>query len=451
MQLQGKKVLVCGMARSGVALARVLLEEGARVRAYDMRPKDQMQSAADALKGWDVDWQLGSDPMTLVSDVDAVFISPGVPIDSPFLERARAQGVPVIGEVELAYRLGHAPIAAVTGTNGKTTTTALLGEILAHTGKKTFVVGNIGTPFISVARDTRPEDCVVAEISSFQMESADTFHPRAAAILNITEDHLNRHGTMDVYIACKARIFECMQGDDVLVLNADDPILCKLAEQARCEVRWFSRKRPVDNGACLLDGNIVLAHGGKKRVLCSAADVYIPGPHNLENAMAASLLAEAMGAQDDVIVQGLRTFKGVEHRLEPAGEVQGVRFVNDSKGTNVDATIKAVEAMTGPTILLLGGYDKGSGFAELYRAFTPHIRAVVALGATRQRVYDDGRAAGFDAITLCDGSFEDAVRMAYHMAQPGDTVLLSPASASFDMFSDYEARGRAFKEIVRRL
>jgi UDP-N-acetylmuramoylalanine--D-glutamate ligase len=450
MQLKDRKVMVAGMARSGVAMARYLLKKGCRVYAYDIRHKEDLGEAVRLLDGPGMVWVLGEDPMKVVPLVQTVFISPGIPIGAPFLQLARRMGIPVVGEVELAYRLLDAPMAAVTGTNGKTTTTALLGEMMRMSGRRTHVVGNIGTPIISVAETAGPEDVVVAEISSFQMESVERFHPKAAAILNITEDHLDRHGSMDVYIAAKARIFENMGGGDVLVLNPDNAAAAALAPRANCRVRYFSRMKETADGAFVRGGMLCLAAGGEVRPVIPAYDIAIPGAHNLENALAAAVMAQSMGADDASIARALRTFQGVEHRLEHAGEVRGVNFINDSKGTNCDASIKAVQAMERPTIILIGGYDKGSGFEPLFEAFTGHIAGVVALGDTKRRVIQDAAAAGFKNIAMAD-DFKDAVEKAFEMAKPGYNVLLSPASASFDMFTDYEQRGRVFKDIVRQM
>ena len=447
--VKGKKALVIGMARSGAALAKVLVEQGAAVTAYDAKSGEKMEPIRQML-GDTVTWALGGDAMALVEKTDLVFISPGVPIGIAPLERARELGIPVIGEVEYASRVSRAPLAAITGTNGKTTTTALLGHIMELTKRKTFVVGNIGIPFISIAQETTPDDVVVAEISSFQMETADEFHPRAAAVLNISEDHLNRHGTMQVYIDCKARIFERMRGDDCVVLNADEPMTRALAERVKCRLAFFSRKERVENGACVVDGKIALMHGGVPCELIEAKELRIPGGHNLENALAAAVLADAMGAQKEAICEGLRTFPGVEHRIEPAGQARGVTFINDSKGTNCDATLRATHAMDRPTILLLGGYDKGSDYKPVFEDMPETIRAVVALGATKQRVVDNAKECGYAPVVTAD-SFEEAVRTAFEMAKPGENVLLSPASASFDMFDDYEQRGRVFKALAKQI
>ena len=451
ISVNGKKVMIIGMAKSGIALAKVLIHQGAKVTAYDSKKAESMQGGILEL-GDSVEWQLGVDATELVERHDMIMISPGVPIDIAPLNHARELGIPIIGEVEYASTLNSAPIAAITGTNGKTTTTALLGEIMALTGKKTFVVGNIGIPFISVAENTEKDDVVVAEISSFQMETADTFHPRAAAVLNLSEDHLNRHKTMQNYIDCKARIFARMTGSDTLVLNMDDPLTYALKDRANCSVSYFSRKSIVPSGACVIDGRIKYVKDGKTVDVIGCGELQIPGDHNLENALAATALAYAMDANTEVIRKGLREFKGVAHRIETVGEVKGVRFINDSKGTNCDATLRAVHAMDRPTVLLLGGYDKGADFIPLFRDLPDTIREIVALGATRQRVMDNAISCGIPCpVHICDGSFEDAVKLAFSLCEPGYNLLLSPASASWDMFDNFEQRGDVFREIAFRL
>ena len=438
------------MARSGAALAQILVRRGAIVTAYDAKSGSQMDPIRQML-GDSVTWALGVDAMPLVEQADLVFVSPGVPLTIAPLVRAAQRGIPIIGEVEYASRISQAPLAAITGTNGKTTTTALLGHIMQYTGKKDICRWQYWhSLYQRCGNRQRCRMFVVAEVSSFQLETAETFHPKAAAILNISEDHLNRHGTMQVYIDCKARIFQKMRADDCLVLNADEPMTCALAARAACRVAYFSRLHAVRDGACVQDGRLTLMHDGVGCPLVSVCELRIPGAHNLENALAAAALADAMGADVDAICQGLRTFNGVEHRIEPAGQVRGVRFINDSKGTNCDATLRAVHAMDRPTILLLGGYDKGSDYLPVFRDMPDMIRAVVALGQTRQRVVDNAAACGYTQIQTAD-SFEEAVRMAFAMAKPGENVLLSPASASFDMFDDYEQRGRVFKSLAAQL
>ena len=341
---------------------------------------------------------------------------------------------------------------AVTGTNGKTTTVTLLGEIFRNAGRTTHVVGNIGYPYSAAGLDSQDDDLFVCEVSSFQMETAETFHPKAAALLNITEDHLNRHGTMEVYTAMKMRQFQNMTAEDVAVFNADDPALATLIGQVRAQVMLFSRKREVEQGAFVRDGEIVVRFHGAEETICPAKDVFIPGPHNLENALAACCIAVAMGVKPDVMAHTLRTFQGVEHRIEFVRELDGVRYINDSKGTNVDSTIKAIQTMTRPTAIILGGYDKHCDFTPMVQEMlaSPYIKEAVLIGATADQIERTCRENGYTHLHRA-GTLKDAIDQCRALSSDGWNVLLSPACASFDMFSDYESRGRIFKELVREL
>ena len=341
---------------------------------------------------------------------------------------------------------------AVTGTNGKTTTVTLLGEIFRNAGRTTHVVGNIGYPYSAAGLDSQDDDLFVCEVSSFQMETAETFHPKAAALLNITEDHLNRHGTMEVYTAMKMRQFQNMTAEDVAAFNADDPALAPLIGQVKAQVMLFSRKREVEQGAFVRDGEIVVRFHGAEETICPAKDVFIPGPHNLENALAACCIAVAMGVKPDVIAHTLRTFQGVEHRIEFVRELDGVRYINDSKGTNVDSTIKAIQTMTRPTAIILGGYDKHCDFTPMVQEMlaSPYIKEAVLIGATADQIERTCRENGYTHLHRA-GTLKDAIDQCRALSSDGWNVLLSPACASFDMFSDYESRGRIFKELVREL
>ena len=445
------RTLVVGMAKSGVAAARLLMDEGVQVALTDQKSKEQLAENLKPLKDYPgAEWRSGDG---LFDGISEVVISPGVPIDSEVPTRARALGIPVSGELEVACRYFKGRLAAITGTNGKTTTTTLLGEIMKNAGHTTYVVGNIGDPFADVSFHSQPGDVAVCEVSSFQLESIHDFHPRVSAILNITEDHLNRHHDMATYIAMKERIFENQTGDDALVLNLDDPLLRETAKKARCRVAWFSRKEEVPFGACVKDGKITLMLDGGPVPLCGADELLIPGAHNLENALAAGILAALMGADPAVIRQTLVTFKGVEHRIEPVREVSGVLFINDSKGTNADSVEKAIDALSRPAVLLMGGSEKHVDFAQLCRKIVEsgRITAAVLIGETAPQLDRQLREAGFDRITHCGRDFRCAIETAYGLARPGDAVLLSPACASFDMFSCFEERGEIFKDIVMKL
>lgn len=452
MNFEGKKVLVCGMARSGVSAAQCLYELGARVTISDSKAEEKLAEALQPLEGMDIRRCLGdqAQPADLES-YDLAVTSPGIPMQAPILRAVQAAGVPLIGELELGAQVSRAPLYAVTGTNGKTTTTTLIGEIFRNLGKTTYVVGNIGYPFTACALQCGEEDVAVAEVSSFQLETISTFHPHIAVMCNITEDHLNRHGTMEEYIRVKERIFENMGQGDYAVLNLDDPIVRGMAERIPCAPAFFSRRQEVETGAYLEGEEVVFSLNGHKKRVLRADEIRIPGEHNLENALAATALTMLAGVPAPVVRHTLKTFPGVEHRIETVRTVEGVTYINDSKGTNVDASIRAVRAMKVPTVLLAGGYDKHTDFLPLAREIlTSKIHTVVVLGDTAEQIERALRAVGFESI-LHAKTFEEAVLLARSCAREGENVLLSPACASFDMFRDYEERGRVFKEIVSRL
>lgn len=452
MNFEGKKVLVCGMARSGVSAAQCLYELGARVTISDSKAEEKLAEALQPLEGMDIRRCLGdqAQPADLES-YDLAVTSPGIPMQAPILRAVQAAGVPLIGELELGAQVSRAPLYAVTGTNGKTTTTTLIGEIFRNLGKTTYVVGNIGYPFTACALQCGEEDVAVAEVSSFQLETISTFHPHIAVMCNITEDHLNRHGTMEEYIRVKERIFENMGQSDYAVLNLDDPIVRGMAERIPCAPAFFSRRQEVETGAYLEGEEVVFSLNGHKKRVLRADEIRIPGEHNLENALAATALTMLAGVPAPVVRHTLKTFPGVEHRIETVRTVEGVTYINDSKGTNVDASIRAVRAMKVPTVLLAGGYDKHTDFLPLAREIlASKIHTVVVLGDTAEQIERALRAVGFESI-LHAKTFEEAVLLARSCAREGENVLLSPACASFDMFQDYEERGRVFKEIVSRL
>ena len=452
MNFEGKKVLVCGMARSGVSAAQCLYELGARVTISDSKAEEKLAEALQPLEGMDIRRCLGdqAQPADLES-YDLAVTSPGIPMQAPILRAVQAAGVPLIGELELGAQVSRAPLYAVTGTNGKTTTTTLIGEIFRNLGKTTYVVGTIGYPFTACALRCGEEDVAVAEVSSFQLETISTFHPHIAVMCNITEDHLNRHGTMEEYIRVKERIFENMGQGDYAVLNLDDPIVRGMAERIPCAPAFFSRRQEVETGAYLEGEEVVFSLNGHKKRVLRADEIRIPGEHNLENALAATALTMLAGVPAPVVRHTLKTFPGVEPRIETVRTVEGVTYINDSKGPNVDASIRAVRAMKAPTVLLAGGYDKHTDFLPLAREIlASKIHTVVVLGDTAEQIERALRAVGFESI-LHAKTFEEAVLLARSCAREGENVLLSPACASFDMFQDYEERGRVFKEIVSRL
>ncbi|MBS7262235.1 MAG: UDP-N-acetylmuramoyl-L-alanine--D-glutamate ligase [Eubacteriales bacterium] len=444
------RYMIVGMAKSGQAAARRLLEAGHEVVLSDLRSVDKFNGELASLTADPrVTLRLGEKPDAYVGSVDKIVISPGVPIQSAFIAAAKERGIEVLGEIELAYRLNHAPVIGITGTNGKTTTTALIGQIMADAGRRTHVVGNIGTPYVCV-EDARPDDIFVAEISSFQLESIHTFRAHTALILNITEDHLNRHGTMEEYIRMKKRIFENQTAKDWAVLNRDDAILREISGLTG-RVVWFSRKEKPDEGAFVEDGWIKWRLDGKEESVVPVDEIKILGTHNLENALAAVAAARLNGVNAESIRGTLGRFQGVEHRLEYVTTIDGVDFINDSKGTNPDASIKAVEAVKGDMVVIAGGSEKKSDYRPFIRSFGGRVRHMVLIGRTAGEIAAAAKECGYRSYSYHE-TFEGAIRAAFAEARRfGGTVLLSPACASFDMFEDYEQRGRIFKQIVWQL
>ena len=449
----GKKVLVWGMARSGIHAAKLASSAGAKVRINDLKSAEQIGSALDVLKTEDIEWRLGEAIDNVLEGMDMLVISPGIPYDHPAVKKAKDMGIEVIGEIELAYRLGQGHVVGITGTNGKTTTTSLLGAIFENAGKTTHVVGNIGIPYSGSAGSMKQDDYIVCELSSFQLESTADFRPEIAAVLNLTEDHLNRHKTMENYANIKMRVFEKHDKSNYAVLNYDDAYTRKMAEKINSTVIWFSRTNPVEKGAYVENGLIVYVNeNGEKTSVCAVEDVYIPGPHNLENALAATACAMCAGVPSPVIRHTLRTFRGVEHRIETVRVIDGVKYINDSKGTNPDSTIKAIQTMKEHTVIILGGSEKDSDFTEMCRILKDSfVKYAVLIGKTGERIGQTLDSVGFTDYEYAGYDFEKAIKIARSHAEANGNVLLSPACASFDMFEDYEARGREFKRIVNAI
>lgn len=443
---QPPTALIVGMARSGIGAAKLLARDGYRVLVNDIKP--EVAGLTRALAGVNAEYRLGEDPAALLDGVSLMVISPIIPMSVPFVVEARSRGVEVIGEIELGFRYAQAEFVCITGTNGKTTCTALTGEMFKNGARRTFVLGNIGVPITEHALETRAGDIVVAETAALQLEGNVRFHARAAGVCNITEDHLDHFGTMESYVAAKCKIFDHQDARDIAVLNADDPIVRGMARLTPARVYYFSRKTEVERGMFLSGDVVTFRENGTDTPLLRACEIRIPGGHNLENAMLSSLLALGMGISVDAVRETLRTFPGVEHRIEFVREFNGVRYINDSKGTNPDSTIKAVEAMTRPVVLLLGGFDKHSDFHELFERVGARVKAAVVLGETRPKILAAARDAGFPNLCRTAGAFGEAVSLARSLAAPGDVVLLSPACASWDMFDDFEQRGRVFKDMV---
>ncbi|HWF03157.1 MAG TPA: UDP-N-acetylmuramoyl-L-alanine--D-glutamate ligase [Candidatus Angelobacter sp.] len=448
MELMNKRVLVVGLGRSGVASAIFLQEHGAKVIVSDSKSEVLLQSEVPALLDRGISIETGHHGERTFRDQDLIVVSPGVPSDQPQLQHARSLGIPVIGEVELAFRFLQGKVLAITGSNGKTTTTTLVGEILAKSGKQTLVGGNIGTPVISLAGQSSPETQVVLEISSFQLESIEQFRPWIAAILNITPDHLDRHHTFEAYTAAKARIFENQQATDFAILNADDPTCVALKDQIKASLLWFSRKQPVENGAFLKGDQIVFCHNGQEQAVLSRSDIQLKGEHNLENVLAAVAMSMVAGCTPQQVRQAVNEFRAVEHRLELVATINGVTFYNDSKATNVDATVKALESFPANIHIILGGKDKGSDYTVLNPLLRERVKRVYLIGAASDKIASQVQ----DATELVRSvTLQRAVRQAFEAAKSGDVVLLAPACASFDQFKSYEHRGRVFKELVQSL
>ena len=449
-----KTTLVIGAARSGVAVTELLLDLGEAVVLTDTRASNIILKEFPQIQEYEnrpfFESIFGIQPSPeILASIDEIVVSPGVPLIIPIIKAAYEQGIPVIGEVEAAYRLTKTPFIAVTGTNGKTTTTTLLGEIFKASGRRTYVVGNIGDPITNYIEDSQEADVFVTEISSFQLETIQNFRPRAAAILNLTPDHLDRHLTMENYVKAKGRIFENQTAEDILVLNADDALVCQLGEQALSQKVYFSYLKPQEFGAWCQDGKLFINNGKEVLLVCREDELGIIGPHNTMNALAALSLAYFSGVPVEVIVNVLKTFKGVEHRLEWVGCFAGVTYINDSKGTNTNATITALNAVDTPIILLAGGYDKKEDYGELMALVAKRVKRLIVLGVTADDLIRAAHEKGFTNITRVE-NYEEAVAAAKAEAASGDTVLLSPACASWDMFDNYEIRGRVFKELVTK-
>jgi len=448
LDIKGKRVLVVGLGKSGVASATFLKDSGARVAVSDAKTEYQLRSAIPALLDKGISVETGGHLERTFRDQDLIVVSPGIPSDVPQLEKARAQGIPIIGEVELASRFLQGHIIAITGSNGKTTTTALVGEVIGMGGYEVLVGGNIGTPAISLVADATSDTYNVLEISSFQLESIQIFHPEIAVILNITPDHLDRHHSFDDYVRAKMQIFENQTAQDNAVLNADDTTCARLAGKTTARMHWFSRKKEVERGAFVHEGKIICrdAEGDQEVMLTSS--VTLKGAHNLENVLAAVCVGRIVGCEPHRIRRAVEEFKAVEHRLEFVATVQGVEYYNDSKATNVDATIKALESFAGNIHVILGGKDKGSDYSLLKDLLRARAKRVFTIGVAAEKI--ESQISGAVPVLRAE-TLETAVKCAAESAAPGDVVLLAPACASFDQFDSYEHRGHVFKEAVQAL
>lgn len=451
MDLKGKRVLVFGSGKSGIGAAELLGQVGACPVLYDGNPdldKEAVLHKTASIKETDI--YAGGLPEEVQKSLDLAVLSPGVPTDLPLVKSFYEQGLPVWGEVELAFRTGKGRVLAITGTNGKTTTTALLGKIMEDAEDSVFVVGNIGTPYTSKALEMTEDSVTVAEISSFQLETIEKFAPCVSAILNITEDHLNRHHTMEEYIRVKELIVKNQKPEDVCVLNYEDPVLREFGKNIVPQTVYFSSERRLEKGIFLEDGQIILKTEDQEISLVKTDDLKLLGKHNFENVMAAAAMAYYAGVSVESIRKSICEFTAVEHRIEYVTEKNGVVYYNDSKGTNPDAAIKGIQAMNRPTWLIGGGYDKGASYDEWLNSFDGKVRSLVLIGQTKEKIREAAERLGVCSCILCE-DLQEAVKICAEKAQPGEAVLLSPACASWGQFDNYEQRGDCFKEYVKNL
>ena len=451
MNLKNKNILLVGLAKTGISTIKHLNKLGAKVVVNDIKDKDKLKGILDELSDLNnVEYILGYHPEN-VDDIDMAVVSPGVPLDLPFILKLKSKNIEIIGEVELAYRLSQNPMfIGITGTNGKTTTTSLVGEIFKKANIDTYIVGNIGNPVIDTVDTANKNSVLVTELSSFQLESIDTFKPHVSAILNFTEDHLNRHHTMEAYMEAKARIFKNQDEKDFCILNYDNEDVKSLSDNVEAKKIFFSRKKSLDCGIYLDEDNNIIINIDKEIKLLNKDELSLPGNHNLENCMAAAAIAYVSNIDIDVIREVLKTFAGVEHRQEFVRNLNGIMFVNDSKATNPDSSIKAIESYNRPIVLIAGGMDKQSSFDEFLDVAKENVYALVLLGETAQRIKECAQNKGFNNIRIVK-DMKEAVNASYQIAKDGDVVLLSPACASWDMYKSFEVRGIDFKDNVHNL
>lgn len=449
MNFQGKKILVVGLGKTGMTLVSFLLRQGAQVMVSDSRELPEVEKMVSPFKGIGLPLILegGGHRVPFFLTADQVVVSPGIPLDLPALKAVEEKGIPILGEIELFADLASTPVVAVTGTNGKTTTTALLNEMLVNSGKKTFLGGNIGRPLMDYVLNGQDKEIVVAEISSFQLDTTSRFSPRVGLLLNITEDHLDRYPDYQAYIDSKAGLFRNQGENDPAVLNWDDPIVRSIGERLSGPVYFFSRTRRLDQGA-YTDQNRAIILLGSLREVYDLEGFLLPGVHNLENALAAILGARLMGADPSAIQKTLLTFKGFGHRVQQVGEVKGIQFYDDSKATNVGAVVKALEGFDRPIILIAGGRDKGGDYHPLKELVQTRVKCLILIGEAREKMV---RELGLLTKTELADTLEEAVLKAFEQAKSGDVILLSPACSSFDMFRDYVHRGEVFQKVVQEL
>ncbi|HTZ57301.1 MAG TPA: UDP-N-acetylmuramoyl-L-alanine--D-glutamate ligase [Acidobacteriaceae bacterium] len=447
MELKGKKVLVVGLGKSGLAAALFLRRRGAQVTVSDLRSAQALSKEVPSLLEAGISVEAGGHGLLTFRRQDLIVVSPGVPLSTPELVQVRTLGLPIIGELELAARFLQGDVLAITGSNGKTTTTTLCGEIFSASGRKTLVAGNIGLPVIEVVDKSGTDTWSVLEVSSFQLETTESFHPHIAAILNITPDHLDRHGTFENYVAMKEKIFANQTGEDYLILNGDDPVTQQAASRARSQVFWFSRTKIVRRGTFVHNGAVMYRASEQSTPVpvLPIAEIPLKGEHNVENVLAAVCAASVAGIAPDVIERTVKAFHAVEHRLEFVASIHGVVYYNDSKATNVDATAKAIAAFPANIHLILGGKDKNSDYSQLNSLLKERVKTVYTIGSAAEKI--EGQITGVTKVIRA-GTLEAAVDQASNHAVAGDVVLLAPACSSFDQFENYEQRGRVFKQAV---
>lgn len=451
MNLKNKNILLVGLAKTGISTIKLLDKLEANIIVNDIKNEEKLKDILLELKDIkNVRYILGYHPQN-VNNIDLAVVSPGVPLDLPFILKLKESNIEIIGEVELAYRLSKNPVfIGITGTNGKTTTTSLVGEIFKADNKDTYIVGNIGNPVIETVETTNQDSYLITELSSFQLESIVDFKPKVASILNFSPDHLNRHHTMENYIAAKANIFKNQDKDDFVILNYDDEEVRKLASKCNSQIIFFSRKEKLNKGVYLDENNNIVIDIHEKIILLNKKELSLPGVHNLENCMAAIAMAYICSINLEILKHVLKTFKAVEHRLEYVRTLNDIMFVNDSKGTNPDSTIKAVTSYNNPVILIAGGYNKESDFNELLQIGKENIKALVLMGQTTSIIEQCAKEKKYKKIIKVS-NMKEAVKASYDLAESGDVVLLSPACASWDMYKSFEVRGKDFKDNVNNL
>ncbi len=449
MIFRDKNVLILGLAISGVSTAKALNKLGANIIITDMKKEDELSQYIDDLNGINIKYILGCNDVNL-DNICLIVKSPGIPLEIPLINKAKEKGIEVITDIELAYRISKNQFVAITGTNGKTTTTALTGELFRNANKDCHVTGNIGVGILWEIVNSSEDDVFVIEASSFQLESTKTFKPKVSVITNITPDHINWHKSFDNYINAKKKVLLNQEKDDFTILNYDDPILREISKEVKSKLVFFSADNKLDFGVYVEGDYIVVNNGSDIEKVIRYKDIKIPGKHNLQNSLAAVAIGWCMGINFNIIEKTLKEFEGVEHRIEFVENIDGIKFYNDSKGTNPDASIQALKALDNPIILIAGGMDKGGSFEEFVEYFDDKVKSLILLGETATKIKDTAINKGFSNIYIV-GNMKEAVQKSFEMANNGDSVLLSPACASWDMFSDYEERGNVFKNEVRSL